>query len=68
MRGFTCTAPALFGGAIFPGAATGFDYWAYLLGHATVTGGNTNITIGSDTLVLQNYSLTAANKGQFHFG
>ena len=68
LAGFGATDQITLSGAIFPGAATGFDYWAYLLGHATVTGGNTNITIGSDTLVLQNYALTAANKGQFHFG
>ena len=68
LAGFGATDQITLSGAIFPGAAAGFDYWTYLLGHATVSGGNTNITIGSDTLVLQNYALTAANKGQFHFG
>ena len=52
----------------FVGAGAGFDYWAYLLGHSTVTGGNTTITLdGSDTITLAGFALSAANQSQFSF-
>ncbi len=54
--------------ACFGAQANGFDYWAHLLADATVSGGNTTITLdGSDSIVIQNYTLTAANQSQFHF-
>ena len=50
------------------GPGTSFDYWAYLLGHATVAGGDTTITIdNTDSIVLKGFALSAGSQSQFSF-
>ncbi|WP_420382442.1 hypothetical protein [Novosphingobium sp.] len=52
----------------FGSQAAGFDYWAYLMGHATAAGGDTTITLdANDSIVLKGVTLSAANQSQFHF-